>query len=68
MIKNNTPVECRNRLDLDFNLKMRLTAVLSLLAMVPAAFAQHKRSPFGMAAGTTGGGSATPVWPNTNAE
>ncbi|KPM41741.1 putative pectin lyase E [Neonectria ditissima] len=42
---------------------MKLIAFLSLAT---AAYAQVRGTPFGFAVGTTGGGSATPVYPKTN--
>ncbi|KAH7015826.1 pectin lyase [Ilyonectria destructans] len=47
---------------------MKLIHLVSLLAAAPSVYAQVKGKAFGFAAGTTGGGSATPVYPKTNAE
>lgn len=37
----------------------------TVLAAVPSAYAQVKGSPFGFAAGVTGGGDAEPVYPQS---
>lgn len=42
---------------------MKSAIVSLLLAAVPGTYAQVKGTAFGFAAGTTGGGSATPVYP-----
>ncbi|SPO05251.1 probable Probable pectin lyase F-1 [Cephalotrichum gorgonifer] len=42
-----------------------LSAISILLAGTPLSFAQVKGSPFGFATGVTGGGSATPEYPQT---
>ncbi|RYP46649.1 hypothetical protein DL768_007162 [Monosporascus sp. mg162] len=47
---------------------MKSLSLISLLGLAVSVHAQHKNVPFGFAAGTTGGGSAAPVYPKTNAE
>lgn len=47
---------------------MKLQVFSALLAALPSALAQHRGTPFGFAAGTTGGGNAAPVYPKTNQE
>ncbi|KAH6677949.1 pectin lyase [Plectosphaerella plurivora] len=47
---------------------MHLQTLVSFLGLAAGAFAQVKRSPFGFAAGTTGGGNAAPVYPTTTAQ
>ncbi|KAF4464298.1 pectin lyase F [Fusarium albosuccineum] len=47
---------------------MKASIFCSLLALVPVTCAQVVGSAFGFASGTTGGGSATPVYPKTNQE
>lgn len=41
------------------------TFLSAVLAAVPSAYAQAKGSPFGFAAGVTGGGNAEPVYPTS---
>ncbi|KAK7428396.1 hypothetical protein QQZ08_005015 [Neonectria magnoliae] len=40
--------------------------LITFLSLATAAYAQVRGTPFGFAVGTTGGGSATPVYPKTN--
>ncbi|KAF2018283.1 polysaccharide lyase family 1 protein [Aaosphaeria arxii CBS 175.79] len=47
---------------------MKSSFATLILAGVPVAFAQVKNAAFGFAAGTTGGGTATPVYPTTTAQ
>ncbi|KEY67113.1 hypothetical protein S7711_09529 [Stachybotrys chartarum IBT 7711] len=47
---------------------MKAFSVLSGLALAVSVQAQAKGNAFGFATGTTGGGSATPVYPKTNAD
>ncbi|CAI4217926.1 unnamed protein product [Parascedosporium putredinis] len=51
------------------DLVMKVFALISaIVAAAPAAYAQHKGVPFGFANTVTGGGSATPSYPTTNAQ
>lgn len=51
------------------DLVMKVFALISaIVAVAPAAYAQHKGVPFGFANTVTGGGSATPSYPTTNAQ
>ncbi|KAF4965139.1 hypothetical protein FSARC_7006 [Fusarium sarcochroum] len=45
---------------------MKSQYLVSLLTALPSALAQSKGTAFGFASGTTGGGSASPVYPTTN--
>lgn len=45
---------------------MKVSTLFSPLAFAVSVTAQVKNTPFGFATGTTGGGSATPVYPTTN--
>lgn len=47
---------------------MKLLAILTSMAIATGAQAQSRGAAFGFAAGTTGGGTVTPVYPTTNAQ
>lgn len=47
---------------------MKLSVLLSPLAIATAVHAQVKGAAFGFARGTTGGGNAAPVYPTTNVQ